>query len=74
LLLQVDASTLDTLSGADLADRTLPALESLLTGDTQLVGKKSLYVRLGSRGDWPLLLAPGATMPPLQGPPGNGVQ
>jgi hypothetical protein len=68
-MLQVDASSLDTLTGAELADRTLPALESLLSGDAQMVGKKSLYVRLGSRGDWPMLLAPGATMPPLEGPP-----
>ena len=73
-MLQVDASSLDTLTGAELADRTLPALESLLSGDAQMVGKKSLYVRLGSRGDWPMLLAPGATMPPLEGPPRDDAQ
>ncbi len=73
-MLQVDASSLDTLTGAELADRTLPALESLLSGDAQMVGKKSLYVRLGSRGDWPMLLAPGATMPPLEGPPRGDAQ
>ena len=49
---QVDASKLDALSGAELADRTLPALDKLLSAEKDLVGKKSLYVRLGSRGDW----------------------
>jgi hypothetical protein len=43
----------------------MPALEALLNGDAQLVGKKSLYVRLGARGDWPNLVEPGTTMPPL---------
>ena len=51
-ILQVDASTLDALTGAELADRTLPALDKLLSVEKDLVGKKSLYVRLGSRGDW----------------------
>ena len=49
---QVDASSLDALSGVELADRTLPALDQLLGAEKDLVGKKSLYVRLGSRGDW----------------------
>ena len=43
---------LDALSGAELAERTLPALDKLLSAEKDLVGKKSLYVRLGSRGDW----------------------
>ena len=49
---QVSAPALAELSGTQLADQTLPALEKLLGSDPQLVGKKSLYVRLGSRGDW----------------------
>jgi len=53
---QVDASALDALSGSELAERTLPALDKLLSVEKDLVGKKSLYVRLGSRGDWYVFL------------------
>ena len=47
------------LVGLQLAERSLPGLETLLESDSKLVGKKSLYVRLGARGDWPDLAAPG---------------
>ncbi len=56
---QVQADALGTLAGLELAERSLPGLEALLLSDPKLVGKKSLYVRLGARGDWPNLAPPG---------------
>ena len=41
---------------AAVVERVLGAVGSM---DPQLVGKKSLYVRLGARGDWPDLAPPG---------------
>jgi len=31
----------------------------VLKEDEQIAGKKSLYLRLGARGDWPTLMPPG---------------
>jgi len=62
----VEAAALAELTGEHLAERTLPAVLQLLQADEKLVGKKSLYVRLGARGDWPNLAEPGS-IPPLHG-------
>ncbi|PKU77237.1 putative inactive shikimate kinase like 2, chloroplastic [Dendrobium catenatum] len=37
----------------------LRALKQLILSDKQLTGKKSLYIRLGCRGDWPNIKPPG---------------
>lgn len=41
------------------AEGCLRALKYLLESDKELAGKKSLYVRLGCRGDWPNIAPPG---------------
>jgi len=56
---QISAAELDSLPASQLADQALVSLETLLTKDAKLTGKKSLYVRLGARGDWPELREPG---------------
>eukprot|EP00850_Spirogloea_muscicola_P008133 SM000042S15400 [mRNA] locus=s42:725610:728334:+ [translate_table: standard] len=43
------------------AEAVLKAIKGLADGDADLIGKKSLYVRLGCRGDWPKLMPPGWT-------------
>eukprot|EP00850_Spirogloea_muscicola_P018536 SM000171S03225 [mRNA] locus=s171:46669:49653:- [translate_table: standard] len=46
--------------GARLAaEAVLKAIKGLADSDADLIGKKSLYVRLGCRGDWPNLMPPG---------------
>ncbi|KAJ0970862.1 hypothetical protein J5N97_018821 [Dioscorea zingiberensis] len=42
-----------------VAQACLSALKQLLMSDKQLTGKKSLYIRLGCRGDWPDIKPPG---------------
>ncbi|XP_042389421.1 probable inactive shikimate kinase like 2, chloroplastic isoform X1 [Zingiber officinale] len=42
-----------------VAQACLSALKQLTLSDKQLTGKKSLYVRLGCRGDWPDIAPPG---------------
>ncbi|XP_039121295.1 probable inactive shikimate kinase like 2, chloroplastic [Dioscorea cayenensis subsp. rotundata] len=42
-----------------VAQACLSALKQLLLSDKQLTGKKSLYIRLGCRGDWPNIKPPG---------------
>ncbi|XP_074576107.1 putative inactive shikimate kinase like 2, chloroplastic [Curcuma longa] len=42
-----------------VAQACLSALKQLTSSDKQLTGKKSLYVRLGCRGDWPNIAPPG---------------
>nr|XP_009389081.1 PREDICTED: probable inactive shikimate kinase like 2, chloroplastic [Musa acuminata subsp. malaccensis] len=42
-----------------VAQACLSALKQLTLSDKQLTGKKSLYVRLGCRGDWPDIKPPG---------------
>ncbi|KAJ6854231.1 putative inactive shikimate kinase like 2, chloroplastic [Iris pallida] len=42
-----------------VAQACLSALKQLILSDKQLTGKKSLYIRLGCRGDWPNIKAPG---------------
>ena len=52
-------------AAADGGAVVLGAIERLIDADSQLVGKKSLYIRLGARGDWPNLAEPGDTIPDL---------
>ena len=48
------------------AEVVLDAIEKLVDADAQIVGKKSLYIRLGARGDWPNLAEPsGDAVPDL---------
>ncbi|KAG8374580.1 hypothetical protein BUALT_Bualt10G0010200 [Buddleja alternifolia] len=42
-----------------VAQASLSALKRLLLSDKNLTGKKSLYIRLGCRGDWPDIKPPG---------------
>ncbi|KAL0913518.1 hypothetical protein M5K25_016984 [Dendrobium thyrsiflorum] len=43
----------------EVALACLRALKQLILSDKQLTGKKSLYIRLGCRGDWPNIKPPG---------------
>lgn len=43
----------------EVAAQALAGLKSFLEADPDVCGKKSLYVRLGCRGDWPDLKPPG---------------
>ncbi|CAH9130532.1 unnamed protein product [Cuscuta epithymum] len=42
-----------------VAQAVLSALKQLIVSDKNLSGKKSLYIRLGCRGDWPDIKPPG---------------
>lgn len=42
-----------------VAQASLRALKQLVLSDKKLPGKKSLYIRLGCRGDWPNIKPPG---------------
>ncbi|KAB2053879.1 hypothetical protein ES319_A12G216300v1 [Gossypium barbadense] len=42
-----------------VAQASLSALKRLILSDKKLPGKKSLYIRLGCRGDWPNIKPPG---------------
>ncbi|CAA2979962.1 probable inactive shikimate kinase like 2, chloroplastic [Olea europaea subsp. europaea] len=42
-----------------VAQASLSALKHLILSDKNLPGKKSLYIRLGCRGDWPDIKPPG---------------
>ncbi|KAG5524258.1 hypothetical protein RHGRI_031060 [Rhododendron griersonianum] len=42
-----------------VAQASLSALKQLILSDKKLPGKKSLYIRLGCRGDWPYIKPPG---------------
>ncbi|CAL1376213.1 unnamed protein product [Linum trigynum] len=42
-----------------VAQASLSALKRLILADKELPGKKSLYIRLGCRGDWPDIKPPG---------------
>ncbi|XVE65336.1 hypothetical protein DITRI_Ditri07aG0172900 [Diplodiscus trichospermus] len=42
-----------------VAQASLSALKRLIISDKKLPGKKSLYIRLGCRGDWPNIKPPG---------------
>ncbi|KAM3397228.1 putative inactive shikimate kinase like 2, chloroplastic [Capsicum galapagoense] len=42
-----------------VAQAVLSALKRLILADKDLPGKKSLYIRLGCRGDWPEIKPPG---------------
>lgn len=49
----------DSDAARPAAEGCLRALKCLLESDKELTGKKSLYIRMGCRGDWPNLLPPG---------------
>ncbi|XP_062073506.1 probable inactive shikimate kinase like 2, chloroplastic [Humulus lupulus] len=49
----------DTDYAKSLAQACLSALKQLILSDKKLPGKKSLYIRLGCRGDWPNIKPPG---------------
>lgn len=49
----------DENSAKPAAEGALRALKVLLEADKELPSKKSLYVRLGCRGDWPNIMPPG---------------
>ncbi|CAI5514031.1 unnamed protein product [Closterium sp. Naga37s-1] len=54
--------SMDDVVSADVAraaaEGALTAAKAALDADPQLPGKKSLYVRMGCRGDWPDLMPP----------------
>ncbi|XP_059444859.1 probable inactive shikimate kinase like 2, chloroplastic [Corylus avellana] len=49
----------DTDHAKTVAQGSLSALKQLVLSDKKLAGKKSLYIRLGCRGDWPNIKPPG---------------
>ena len=42
-----------------IAAQALGAIQQIIDGDSQLPGKKGFYVKMGCRGDWPVLQPPG---------------
>lgn len=49
----------DPAYAKSVAQGCLSALKQLILSDKKLPGKKSLYIRLGCRGDWPNIKPPG---------------
>ncbi|BAT99649.1 hypothetical protein VIGAN_10114200 [Vigna angularis var. angularis] len=49
----------DPAYAKSVAQACLSALKQLILSDKKLPGKKSLYIRLGCRGDWPNVKPPG---------------
>lgn len=49
----------DACHAKAVAQASLSALKQLILSDKKLPGKKSLYIRLGCRGDWPNIKPPG---------------
>ncbi|KAJ6695802.1 INACTIVE SHIKIMATE KINASE LIKE 2 CHLOROPLASTIC-RELATED [Salix koriyanagi] len=49
----------DSDHAKSVAQASLSALKQLILSDKKLPGKKSLYIRLGCRGDWPNIKPPG---------------
>uniref|UniRef100_A0A6P4BFC9 probable inactive shikimate kinase like 2, chloroplastic n=1 Tax=Ziziphus jujuba TaxID=326968 RepID=A0A6P4BFC9_ZIZJJ len=49
----------DADNAKSVAQACLSALKQLILSDKKLPGKKSLYIRLGCRGDWPNIKPPG---------------
>ncbi|CAN8316430.1 unnamed protein product [Cochlearia groenlandica] len=49
----------DPTHAKSVAQASLSALKQLIISDKALPGKKSLYIRLGCRGDWPNIKPPG---------------
>ncbi|XP_010693320.2 probable inactive shikimate kinase like 2, chloroplastic isoform X1 [Beta vulgaris subsp. vulgaris] len=49
----------DDCHAKSVAQASLSALKQLILSDKKLPGKKSLYIRLGCRGDWPNIKPPG---------------
>ncbi|KAK4486539.1 hypothetical protein RD792_006635 [Penstemon davidsonii] len=50
----------DVTYSKTVAQASLSALKRLILSDKNLPGKKSLYIRLGCRGDWPNIKPPGS--------------
>ncbi|KAL3817908.1 hypothetical protein ACJIZ3_003813 [Penstemon smallii] len=50
----------DVTYSKTVAQASLSALKRLILSDKDLPGKKSLYIRLGCRGDWPNIKPPGS--------------
>lgn len=48
----------DEETAADVANQALQGVKKYVDSDQHLCGKKSLYIRLGCRGDWPDLKPP----------------
>lgn len=55
----VKLSGWDAAHAKSVAQASLSALKQLILSDKKLPGKKSLYIRLGCRGDWPNIKPPG---------------
>lgn len=49
----------DPCHAKTVAQASLSGLKQLILSDKKLPGKKSLYIRLGCRGDWPNIKPPG---------------
>ncbi|KAF7815517.1 putative inactive shikimate kinase like 2, chloroplastic [Senna tora] len=49
----------DPAHAKSVGQACLSALKQLILSDKELPGKKSLYIRLGCRGDWPNIKPPG---------------
>jgi shikimate kinase len=47
------------LEAANIGVGVMSAIRQLIEGDPQLSGKKGFYVKMGCRGDWPVLQPPG---------------
>ena len=41
-----------------MAEEVLKGVKQMHDGDDKLLGKKSFYVRMGNRGDWPHIQPP----------------
>ena len=46
-------------AATNVATQVMSAVAQLIEGDPQLSGKKGFYVKMGCRGDWPVLQPPG---------------
>ena len=46
-------------AATNIATQVMSAVAQLIEGDPQLSGKKGFYVKMGCRGDWPVLQPPG---------------
>lgn len=58
--LVLSSTEVNTESAAtNVATQVMSAVAQLIEGDPQLSGKKGFYVKMGCRGDWPVLQPPG---------------
>ena len=58
-LAEVRVQASPSVSAAALSEQALAALELLLREQPKLASNKSLYIKLGARGDWPAIQPPG---------------